>query len=596
MTTPAASLFDVRLPEPFSGWRSIDALLARWVIHHGGDRDLANLAAACSAAQGQGHSALALDDAARFGAKPLAPEALEQARAAGWVGGPEDDTPFVQEGELRFYLRRLWRAENAVANAVAARIAAPSNAHPMRPLDATDLDALFGAAATPATAAQREAVRRCGGQRLFVLTGGPGTGKTTTVLRMLLGRMLASASADGATPRVAVAAPTGKAAQRLVESLRHGRDLLAAQTGDARIADASSRFALPDATTLHRLLGFHPAANRFRRDADHPIDADIVVVDEASMIDIELLQALLAALPETAALWLVGDADQLSPVGPGTAFQDLVQAFEARPSAPLTRLAHSFRAEAPLVALNAALRSGDADACAEAFAASESLQRVSLTNAAAAAAALSQWAEALQQEAPNSLRDGHESDDAAALLSGLKRRQWLCAVRDGPFGSLQANRHVDRQLRQHAIGPRANDDAWYPGRRVLVTRNDADTGLSNGDVGLCLADADGRLRVWFERDGGAHALSIGALPAVEPGFALTVHKAQGSEYDEVVVVLPPTGARPLLSRELLYTAASRARRRLTLHATDEALRLCLETPVNRAGGLHARLAERLTRA
>lgn len=559
-------------------WRPIDRLLHRWVLSHGGSNDLARLGGALSAATGEGHSALAVEDAQRLGAPTLDRDTLD-ALGGPWLGGPDDDTPFVRDGEARVYLRRYWAAETAIATAVAqaAKALLPEVG---TALDEATLDALFGGPSTPETAPQREAVRRCLGTRLFVLTGGPGTGKTTTVRRMLIARQ----RLHDAPLAVRIAAPTGKAAQRLAESLREGGGL----QGD------------PVALTVHRLLDVQPRAQAFGRHRDRPIDADLVVVDEASMLDLETLHALLDALPPHAALWLVGDADQLSPVGPGSALQDLVQAFEGRAGAPLVRLHHSFRADAALAAVNTALRRGDGAALAQAIDDSQGQVRVLPTpTPALVPAALRDWAEALVADGAMPVLPADPTAaaaQAAAALRGLRARQWLCAVREGPFGSLEANQRLDAALRRHA-GTNAQGE-WYPGRRVLVTRNDPDTGLFNGDVGLCLADADGRLRVWFESsaEGGAlpaRALPIGALPTVDLGFALTVHKSQGSEYAEVAVLLPPDPKHRVLSRELLYTAASRAKRRLTLHADDAVIDACLDRPVRRAGGLHVRLAEAL---
>lgn len=562
-------------------WRPIDRLLHRWVLSHGGTEDLARLGGALSAATGEGHSALAVEDALRLGAPTLDHDTLD-ALGGAWLGPPEGDTPFVRDGNARVYLRRYWQAETAIAAAVAEAVQATLPALATA-IDEATLDALFGGPATPETTPQREAVRRCLGTRLFVLTGGPGTGKTTTVRRMLMARQRLQD-----TPlAVRVAAPTGKAAQRLAESLREGEGLPVA----------------PVALTVHRLLDYQPHAQAFGRHRGRPIEADLVVVDEASMLDLETLHALLEALPPHAALWLVGDADQLSPVGPGSALQDLVQAFEARDASPLVRLRHSFRAEAALAAVNAALREGDGGALAEAIERSEGAVRVrDTTTPAAVQAALRDWAEALLGDGAMPVLPADPAQAAtlaAAALRGLKARQWLCAVRDGAFGSVEANQRLDAALRRHA-GANAQGE-WYPGRRVLVTRNDTDTGLFNGDVGLCLADADGRLRVWFEGidEGGiapARALPIGALPAFDLGFALTVHKSQGSEYAEVAVLLPPDPEHRVLSRELLYTAASRAKRMLTLHADDAVIDACLDRPVRRAGGLHVRLAEALAAA
>ncbi|MFN9967333.1 MAG: exodeoxyribonuclease V subunit alpha [Lysobacteraceae bacterium] len=559
-------------------WRPIDRLLHRWVLAHGGSNDLARLGGALSAATGEGHSALAVEDALRLGAPTLDRDTLD-ALAGPWLGRPEDDTPFVRDGEVRVYLRRYWRAETAIADAVAGAVRATLPVAATA-IDDAILDDLFGGPAAPDSEPQREAVRRCLRTRLFVLTGGPGTGKTTTVRRMLIARQ----RLQDAPLAVRVAAPTGKAAQRLAESLREGGGL----QGD------------PVALTVHRLLEVQPRAQTFGRHRDRPVDADLVVVDEASMLDLETLQALLDAQPPHAAQWLVGDADQLSPVGPGSALQDLVQALDALDPTPLVRLAHSFRADGALSVVNGALRRGDGAALADAIDRSAGAVRVlGTTTPAGVQAALRDWAEALDAEGP--MHDLPADPTSAAgiattALRSLRARQWLCAVREGAFGSVEVNQRLDAALRRRA--GRAALGEWYPGRRVLVTRNDADTGLFNGDVGLCLADADGRLRVWFEASSGSgsatvRALPLGALPAFDLAFALTVHKSQGSEYGEVAVLLPPDPTHRVLSRELLYTAASRAKRALTLHAEDRVIDACLARPVRRAGGLHMRLAEAL---
>jgi exodeoxyribonuclease V alpha subunit len=583
-------------------WRPIDRLLAQWVMAHGGSEALACWAGAISAAEGEGHVALALDEAARFGVKPESREALDDAR---WVGDGAAMTPFVRDGEARLYLWRYWQAERRVAAALAQLTAqalpATSGTLVGERLDDGALDALFGGSDDPREAGQREAVRRGANARLFVLTGGPGTGKTTTVLRMLLARQ----RAQGGALRVRVAAPTGKAAQRLVDALRAGQSRLTTTLASSEWADTLRAFEAPEASTVHRLLGYHPQRQQYLRDASNPIDADLVVIDEASMLDLETLDAVLAALPPQAALWLVGDAEQLSPVGPGSAFQDLVQVLEAltdgtpRPTdTPIVRLAHSFRAEPALDALNRALREGDTAALQAALAAAPELRHDAFADTAALDAALRDWAGSLAEEsrfAPLPADADAARAAAAEALAALGHRQWLCATREGAFGSVAVNGRLDALLRRR--GSERDGSAagsHYAGRRVLITRNDPDTGLFNGDVGLVLADADGRLRVWFEGADGLRALPPGALPAHEPAFALTVHKSQGSEYAEVAVLLPHDPTHRVLSRELLYTAASRARRRVTLHAPKVVLEAGMARRLRRSGGLHIRLAEVLS--
>lgn len=588
-------------------WRPVDRLLAQWVLSHGGSEVLARWAAAASAAEGQGHTALSIAEAARFGVDPATLDGLDGPDATRWVGDGSSRTPFVREGNQRLYLWRYWESERAVARAIAGL----ASVAPARCSDATDapsaaeIDALFGGSSDGRDDAQRKAVQRCADARLFVLTGGPGTGKTSTVLRMLLARQRASAR----PLRVAVAAPTGKAAQRLVDALREGRSALGDDLAQSPWAEALARLPTPTASTVHRLLGYGPARQRYARDAANPIAADLVVIDEASMLDLEALAAVLDALPATAALWLVGDADQLSPVGPGSALQDIVQTLSARQrsegdaAAPLVRLTHSFRSVPALEALNGALREGDAGAAYAAFAAHVALRLGALGDAVTLDAALRRWASALAAESrfvPLPAHPEAAREAAGHALAALRKRQWLCAAREGASGSLAVGARLDallrRAARQAASDP-GDAEGAYPGRRLLITRNDPEGGLFNGDVGLCLADADGRLRAWFDTDNGPRALPLGALPAHEPAFAISVHKSQGSEYDAVEVLLPGDADHRVLSRELLYTAASRARHGLALWATPTVLEACLAKPVRRMGGLHERLREALaTRA
>lgn len=589
----AQSLFQpltAKLPEQ---WSDLDRLMYRWVLSHQGPEWLARLAAAASNAHGEGHTALALGEfGARFGA-PLFEASMP---ATPWVDIGNGDAPFIVDGEERFYFRRYWQAECAVAKAVAER--SGSTHDDASVVSSERLDALFGAVESEATAPQRAAVARCAQHRLFVLTGGPGTGKTTTVLRMLL----AHSAALGRALDIRVAAPTGKAAQRLVDALREGRRALEDRlASDDPWHAALDAMPVPEASTVHRLLGYSPSTQSFSRHAGQPIRGDLIVVDEASMLDLETLAALFDATPLSTPIILVGDADQLSPVGPGSALQDVVTALESRRASALVRLRHSFRAEAELSAINAAVQSGNADALQVAvLAAGSQCSTRAVTTAQQVQALLSVWAKTLSDPADFSATsedapDAQAQTQAATALRAVRVRQLLCAVREGAFGTQQCNAVLDRVLRS-AAGSAAQGE-WYPGRRVLITRNDPDSGLFNGDVGVCLADADGRMRVWFESSQGTgtsvRSLSVAALPPFDLAFALTVHKSQGSEYDEVAVLLPPDAQHRMLSRELLYTAVSRARKGLHLWAMPDVLAACLEKRVDRIGGLHVRLGEAL---
>jgi exodeoxyribonuclease V alpha subunit len=368
---------------------------------------------------------------------------------------------------------------------------------------------------------------------------------------------------------------------------------------------------IPDneALTVHRLLGFSPRRNVFTRGRAQPIAADVVVVDEASMIDLGMLRALLDAVREDASLILVGDADQLTSVAAGSVLMDLVSALERRHAAELVRLEHSFRAERHLVAINQAVRAGQGEVLANAFAAARQHARREIVDTPdKLRRQLDRWAgelaglairpvlEAIPEHADAEERqriERHNTDAALAALRALTDRQLLCALREDAFGALAANRAIERRLARHWTIDA--DRPWYPGRAVLITRNDYAAGLFNGDVGLVLADASGALRVWFETtlaDGrvAARGLAPGMLPAHDGAFAITIHKSQGSEYARAAVLLPPDPDHRILSRQLLYTGLSRAKRDVELWATDAALEAALARPVQRAGGLAARLA------
>ena len=553
--------------------RALARALARWVLAHGGSAFLSELAAQAVLAEQAGHTALPVDRAA---CERLGTEAL--------VGDGQRQTPFVLDAGDRFYLWRNFAHESEVAERLLALRAA---ATPLA-IDPDALAGLFPGGDPARDGAQRAAVAAVGGRGLFLLTGGPGTGKTTTVLRMLL-RLLRDgiAARDG----IAIAAPTGKAAQRLVQSVRQE----AARLREALPADWTPHFealATGEALTVHRLLGWSPRRNAWLRGPESPILAGIVVVDEASMLDLSQLRALLRALRPGATLVLVGDADQLDSVGAGAVLADLVAVLEAEGAPDLVRLRHSFRADTRLLPVNEAVRAGDPVALAAALAAAGDQARVRpVEDTAALARVLRRWADGLAEaSAPATLPAGDAAAPAAAqALRQLAARQLLCALREGPFGALALNEAIERRLRQRWDVPA--DAAWFPGRVVMVTRNDYGSGLFNGDIGLCLRGGDGELRVWFEAaDGGARAVAAGALPAHATAWAITIHKSQGSEYGEVAVLLPPDPEHRILSRQLLYTALSRARHAVEIWGPQASLENALARAVPRAGGLRDRLA------
>ena len=589
-------------------WRPLDRALAHWVRAHGGSAKLASVAAWASAADGMGDSALPLlgDTAGRHGMTPLTGAAVSALRADALVGDGESPqpTPFVLDADGRFALWRNHAHEVRIAAQVRARRATAQVPGAGTLVD--DLETLFHGDRATAVQRQRDAVAAVIGRRLFVLTGGPGTGKTTTVLRMLL--MLQRQRTEPLL--IQVAAPTGKAAQRLLQSLREGKKKLL-EAGALPVGWQPLLARIPDseALTAHRLLGFDPRRNVFTRGSARPLAGDIVVIDEASMVDLGMLRALLDSVRADATLILVGDADQLTSVATGSVLMDVVGAMESQRAPELVRLEHSFRAELHLVPINDAVRTGQSDAFASAFAAAGThARRESIDTPARLQRQLDRWATELSDlpirptliaapaDADVAERERIEQHNAAAAIAALHaltRQQLLCALREDTFGALGVNRGIEQRLRQHWGIPA--DQSWYPGRAVMITRNDYAARLFNGDIGIALGDDAGGLHVWFETtlaDGrvAARALATGTLPPHDGAFAITIHKSQGSEYLRAAVLLPPDAAHRILSRQLLYTGLSRARRDVELWATDAAITAALAHPIVRVGGLSARLS------
>ncbi len=592
-------------------WRDLDRAVWRWVMAHGGDAATAHAAAWASHAEGQGHSALplSLSDAA---GRPLLDQAQREALANSPLvadletGDAVEGRPFVLDaGHL--YLLRNHRAEVEVARAL--RVRRDAARVPICPISDDDLRALFNGSWQDAEERQRAAVRQAVGRRLMVLTGGPGTGKTTTVLRMLLGLSREHQAAAGRLPQLRIAAPTGKAAQRLAESLRQGAERLhgGAQPIGAEWLPHLGAVLTADAATVHRLLGSRGRHGGYAFHAGEPLPADIVVIDEASMLDLGLLRALLSALRDDAVLVLVGDADQLTSVGTGSVMMDVVQALEDDPRGDLVRLSHCFRTDVALVPINEAVRAGDVAAFDAAIGAATVH---AVPDVVTLRRRLSAWARGLQAAleavAITTPVAANHQRALAARLAVLRRQQLLCALREGSFGATQAAETIAARLRAwEALAPWSGG-AWYPGRCVMVTRNDHAARLYNGDVGVCVLVEDDAgkplLQVAFERtpdaapvkddttDGGVRLLDPNTLPPHEDAFALTVHKSQGSEYDRVAVLLPPDPTSPLLVRQMLYTGMSRAKTVVELWALSEVTKKALSTRLAR----HGRLANRIS--
>lgn len=595
--------------------RTIDAALGRLLADKSErEGDVVGFAGAlASAALARGHSCLPLDAMPDFlvelaqTADVRLPEGLPSTEAvraallASNLVARDGAAPaaLVFEADERLYLRRYFVYEQIVAQALSARLADAADAIANRDSDSVRAalarqfagDAQNGREADPD---QQIAVLLTLRSHLLIVSGGPGSGKTTTVLR-LLALVVERALAERAPPpRIALAAPTGKAAARLSETLR------------ARIgADADA--AIPRAaTTVHRLLGLAPGGMRARHDRQHRLPYDLVVVDEASMLDLALAARLCEALAPSARLILLGDRDQLASVEAGRVFGALSHAageakgyspalaqwlqsillrkVDIAPSpSPLAdafvelRGNHRFDAQGAIGRLAVALRRGDVGETIRILAEG----RAEATLKPIAAAALPQ--RIVRELVPRYAELGHAAD-AEAAFTIADRFRVLCALREGPFGAVAINAAIEHELRRRS--DRADSSGWYPGRLVIVGSNDYRLGLFNGDIGIALPGSErGALEVWFRNaDGSLRALPPLALGTCEPAYALTVHKAQGSEFDEVVVLLPERDAR-VLTRELVYTAVTRARRKVEIWAHADVLAGAIARSTQRWSGL-----------
>lgn len=547
--------------------------------------------------------------------------------------GDEDGDGDGGERPLRLvgsalYLDRYWRDERAVAADLLARCAGTPP-----PVDegvlAEGLGRLF---AGPGATEQRWAAATAVLSRLAVVAGGPGTGKTTTVARVLALLDDQAAAAGDRPPLVALAAPTGKAAARLEEAVHAQAALI--DVGDA----TRQRLLAAGASTIHRLLGARPGnSGRFRHDRFNQLPHDVVVVDETSMVALSIMARLTEAVRPDARLLLVGDPEQLASVEAGAVLGDIAgpalggmcmrEAARSRlarvapPPPPTTagsgeaamgdgvvvlRANHRFhgvlaefaaavragradgaidllaRGDPALCWADADLSTGDAPTGAPSHAASEAPSD--------AAADRQRAVEAIRQvalPAGSAVVAAAAAGDGTGALAALEGFRLLCAHRRGPAGVAAWTQRVEQWLAAEVEGFDP-DGPWYVGRPLVVNANDYSLRLYNGDAGVTTARPGGGVAVAFPRGGSLRWVSPSRLAGVDTVFAMTVHKAQGSEFAHVAVVLPPPES-PVLTRELLYTAVTRARHGLTLAGSEAQVRAAVDRPISRASGLTGRL-------
>jgi exodeoxyribonuclease V alpha subunit len=521
----------------------------------GGAAPEVNLAAKCaSRARAAGHICVTVKEIAGFEGAPTPTTLRKKLRASRVVGEPGEFTPLVLDKHDRLYLRRYWEYEQQLAQAILRR----ANGH-------------SSAAAKDENDLQQLAAARAVANNFTVITGGPGTGKTRTVMAILT---LLYKEPNGENLRIALAAPTGKAAARLTESVREVNQTL-------------------KATTLHRLLGYMPNSPYFRHNAEHRLNADVVIVDEASMIDLALMAKLINAVRPEARLILLGDRDQLASVEAGSVLADICAAAEsAQPNDPLfggvVALQHNYRfaSTGGIYQVSAAVNSGDAEEAVAAFKKHSDARWQALPDAA-------KLSSGLRDRLVAEFRPCLETDDPVEALARLQRFRILCALRHGPFGVESLNAIAEEILAEAGVlNPRPG--TAYRGQPLTIIENNYNLGLFNGDSGIILADPedDGELRTFFiSAEGKLRRFLPSRLPRHETAFATTVHKSQGSEFARVLLILPDFDA-PILTRELLYTGLTRAREQVEVWAPETVLRAAISRRVTRASGLREALGQK----
>jgi len=604
-------------------FRDIDIALARLLARLApNDPPAVTLAALLvSRAAGEGHVCIDLHQWAGHALKasnespplercPDAESWIDQLRSSAMVGDADSHCPLVCDRHGRLYLQRLYRHEQQLAQRLSQRAASaaqafsPDQMNQVRSL----LNRYFGNPPSDgSTDWQKIAAAITLLKRLCIISGAPGTGKTTTVAKFLC--VLIEWTQE--TPlRIHLCAPTGKAAARLGASLSD-----AGQSMDCPPTVAAALAKL-ETSTIHRLLRTQPGGRGFVFNAQNPLPTDVVVVDEASMVDLVLMDRLVQAVPKDARLIILGDKDQLASVEAGAVFGDLCRGARGKsystamrdsifgltgmslpaadqhepaalPLADCTVVLHKnyrFDQKEGIGALTQAINQGDSGRIKQLFGKDPK-----------ATVRWEQWrsrSEFHKLLAAHVLR-GYEtyltSREPEEALAHFNRFMILAALVRGPFGVDQLNQTATDLLQKAGLINRTRP--WFKGRPVMMTRNSYRIGLFNGDIGLTWPNSDGRLSVWFQRESGElRAMSPQRLPEHQTAFAMTVHKSQGSEFDSALLILPDQDA-PLLNRELIYTGCSRARRQLTLMAQENTIDQAVSRKVQRSSGLSDALWE-----
>ncbi|MBR7887325.1 exodeoxyribonuclease V subunit alpha [Marinomonas sp. A79] len=622
----STSKFDLRKWQEKGVLRAIDRQWVEQLAQHADEKNTAVLVAGalCSAYLGAGHICIDLATLWRAPPQEISLDTFRQALGQGQVNSVSDwcralqasslvcsasdlrDTPMVLVG-TRVYLYRYFAYEQQVLTYLRKQFDTP-----LFDVKSDLLAQLFPSTLITddktidkAVDWQKVAVANAASLPFSVISGGPGTGKTTTVTK-LLALLVAQSAAQDRPLRIELAAPTGKAAARLTESIANAKASLP--------FNDDIKAAIPEqASTLHRLLGSEFGRSRFKHHRQNPLHLDVLLVDEVSMVDLPMMAKLIDALPPHARLILLGDKDQLASVEAGSVLGDLTSGIETayfqpdwaqrlsnltgdnlqpfgNPTAPsitraltLLRTSYRFNENSGIGHLARAMNAGDAPAVLRCLKANyqdvqwcppeEGQTKVDITRLAKG---YDDYWEAVRHKRP-----------IADLYQAFSRYQILTAVRQGEFGVEKVNAQLELYFYQR--GRIKDPHVWYPGKAVMLTRNDASLGLFNGDIGLCMPDESQRLRVWFmQPDGSFTGLLPSRLSEYEVVFAMTVHKSQGSEFDQVALLLPLSPS-PVLTKELLYTGITRAKFAFTLWGGSHLIRVATQTQIERYSGLNEAL-------
>ncbi|MGE5439471.1 MAG: exodeoxyribonuclease V subunit alpha [Bacteroidota bacterium] len=536
---------------------------------------------------------------------------LEKLRSCSIVGKPVVDfKPLILDDKNRLYLYRYWAYEHRIAQHIMGIIKTSTlEADPEE--FSSELDRLFPKSNGQTPDLQKLAAYTSIVKKFSVISGGPGTGKTTTVAK-ILALLTQIAGLKGQSLRILLAAPTGKAAARLQESIKYFKSRSSGLISEEMLS------AIPEeASTIHRLLGSVPNSPYFRHHRKNPLNLDVLVIDEASMIDVPLMSKLLDALPQSARLILLGDKDQLSSVEAGKFLGDVctsalagsyslkfynvikdITGFPPEGGSPaleeeatlrecfvhLTE-SHRFDKNSGIGILSKLVNSGDIQASEELLK-KGGYSDVVLKNVPSAL----HLDNMIKETAVMNYTKYLEAEDPADVFRLFDNFRILCAMREGPYGVNEINMAVETVLWDKKLLRGKKD--WYKGMPVMITENNYTLNLFNGDIGIVLPDSkqNNKLKAFFPSpDGTFRKFHQYRLSGYEKVYAMTVHKSQGSEFNNIVMILPDRQT-PVLTRELLYTGITRARKSVELWTTDDVLRCTIKETTRRSSGLYDALS------